>query len=143
MSTDRELREALVEVVKAARAWRKALTEFATIADLIGAIDALDALMGERTPAQGMIRWDAVVPGWFVKTPKGEWWEVLGNVADSSSTRRVTFKIDGKEIPIGRRPSADFVPVRRAVGGAPGNPDEAVRAIMDAFPGTVVLEDWS
>lgn len=136
--------EALRAVVETARVWRNN-ESFPARCDLEQAVDALDALIQEKpNEPYGFVlnrAWEEVHAGWFVRTPKGEWIEVLGNdEAAGGEKRNVTLAINGKQALFTYDASRN-VSIRK--GSKTKAMDDAINTLSQSFPGTSVITDWS
>lgn len=142
-----ELSEALRTVVEEAQRWRAFLLP-ANLSEedvkLRSAVDALNALTEPPNEPYGFIlnrAWEEVHAGWFVRTPKGDWIEVLGNdEAAGGEKRNVTLAVNGKQAVFTYDASRN-VSIRKGTRGR--DMDEAIDTLSQAFPGTSVITDWS
>lgn len=85
--------------------------------------------------------WEEVHAGWFVRTPKGEWIEVLGNdEAAGGEKRNVTLAVNGKQA-IFTYDASRNVSIRKGTRGRAM--DDAIDVLTQKFSGTSVIQDWS
>jgi len=126
--------EALRAVVQAAREW---VTSEDVAADnaLCVAVTALEATI-VRKPAGFVVTrtWGELLPGQFVRTPRGEWWEVTSSHLDGDR-QMVALRTPGGETGTFPRDPAGTVSAR--VRSTPG--EVAVDMLREAF-GVGVLD---
>lgn len=139
-----QLAEALRAVVETARVWRNN-ESFPARCDLEQAVDALDALIQEKpNEPYGFIlnrAWEEVHVGWFVKTPKGAWIEVVGNEEVAGGEyRKVTLLVNGNRATF-TYPADRNVSIRK--GTRTKAMDDAIKLLSDSFGGASVIQDWS
>lgn len=81
--------------------------------------------------------WSTVPAGWFVKDPKGRWWEIL-ETKETPAGQRVAMRMEGNRGEWTRDPAGP-VSARRGTL-SPKTRDDAMDALAEAFT-TAVIKD--
>ena len=126
--------EALRAVVQAARRWATSSGDDESDA-LQDAVAALEATIPRSSAGFVVMRtWSELLSGQFVRTPRGEWWEVTSSRLDGDR-QMVTLRTPGGETGTFPRDPAGTVSAR--VRSTPG--EVAVDMLREAF-GVGVLD---
>lgn len=133
--------EVLRGVVEAARMWRHNHSGMnITVEDraLMDSIDAMETALGNR-PIGFVVRrtWAEVPAGWFVRTPRQEWWEVCGSYAEGGKQVVSLRSPDGKIGTFPRTPNAE---VSARKGSAHAEMAAALAIFAQTFDGASIIE---
>lgn len=83
-------------------------------------------------------QWDKVPAGWFVQTPRGDWWEVLATERVPSG-QRVAMRSGGNRGEWTRDPKGEVWARRGST--APRDRDDALGLLESAFQATILRDE--